>query len=140
MLSLSSERPTPVDVKLDGSRWSVCSANAADFTKTWPPTVSSTPPTSTRILTECHQYGRVHATGYLSMDSELAAPPPLVPVEDIRARLKKWDMKNFYSHLDSFANYGPTYRRVLECYQGLDTNGNEELLIEIRGTGDDLDK
>ena len=74
------------------------------------------------------------------MDGEPDAAVPLVPVNDLRARLKKWDMKSFYNHLDSFANYGPTYRRVLSCYQGLDTAGREELLIEIRGAEDDLDK
>ena len=74
------------------------------------------------------------------MDNELDVPVPPVPIDDIRARLKKWDMKSFYTHLDSFANYGPTYRRVLSCYQGLDITGREELLIESRGAGDDLDK
>ena len=74
------------------------------------------------------------------MESELDAPVPHVPLDDVRARLKKWDMKSFYSHLDSFANYGPTYRRVLSCYQGLGSAGREEFLVEIRGAGDDLDK
>lgn len=40
MLSLSSNPPTPVDVRLSGSRWSIHSATAAEFTRSWPPTVS----------------------------------------------------------------------------------------------------
>ncbi|KAH9934268.1 putative polyketide synthase [Fomitopsis serialis] len=122
MLSLSAERPTPVDVKLEGSRWSVRSVAATDYANTWPPT-----------------YNRLHATGYLSTESELDADGPAVSLDDIRARLKKMEMKGFYEHLDSFANYGPTYRRVLSCYHGIDASGLEELLIEIRGAGDDLE-
>ncbi|KAH9934282.1 ketoacyl-synt-domain-containing protein [Fomitopsis serialis] len=122
MLSLSAERPTPVDVKLEGSQWSVRSAAATNFTNTWPPT-----------------YNRVHATGYLSVESELDADAPVVPLDDIRARLKKLEMKSFYSNLGSFANYGPTYRRVLSCYHGIDASGLEELLVQIRGAEDDLE-
>ena len=36
LLPLSSERPVPVEVKLEGTRWSVNSASYADYTKTWP--------------------------------------------------------------------------------------------------------
>ncbi|OBZ65510.1 putative polyketide synthase 2 [Grifola frondosa] len=36
ILPLSSDRPIPVDVKLEGPRWSVHSASSTDFTKTWP--------------------------------------------------------------------------------------------------------
>lgn len=39
ILSLSSEKPTPVDVRLNGTEWSVHSATASEFAKTWPPTV-----------------------------------------------------------------------------------------------------
>lgn len=36
LLSLSSERPTPVQVKLEGTKWSVRSAGSTDYAKTWP--------------------------------------------------------------------------------------------------------
>lgn len=49
-------------------------------------------------------------------------------------------MKGFYDHLISFANYGPSYRRVLSCYHGIDKHGLEEILIEVRGLEQDLDK
>ncbi|KAH9918099.1 ketoacyl-synt-domain-containing protein [Fomitopsis serialis] len=122
VLSLSSERPTPIDVRLEDSQWSVHSAPAADFVNTWPPT-----------------YDRVHATGYLSMESELDGDASPVAINDIRARLKMMETKSFYDNLRSFANYGTTYRRVLSCYHGVDASGLEEFLIEIRGAGDDLD-
>lgn len=86
------------------------------------------------------QYNRVHAAGYLSMDCELDRNPPVVPLDTIRQRLKKLEMKGFYNHLSVFANYGPTYRRVLSCYHGLDASGREELLVEIRGSGSDLNE
>ncbi|KZT71132.1 ketoacyl-synt-domain-containing protein [Daedalea quercina L-15889] len=122
MLSLSSERPTPVHVQLEGSKWSVRSASALDFSLIWPPA-----------------YHRLHATGYLSMCSEADTDIRPVPLSDIRARLQKLEMKNFYDSLASFANYGPTYRRVLSCYHGVDRCGLEELLVEIRGAANDLD-
>ncbi|KAH9934295.1 ketoacyl-synt-domain-containing protein [Fomitopsis serialis] len=122
MLSLSGELPTPIDVKLEGSKWRVCSAAGADFTKMWPPT-----------------YHRVHATGYLSKEREDDATSSIVPLDDIRARLTKRETKSFYDSLGSFANYGPSYKRVLSWYHGVDSSGLEELLIELRGAGDDLD-
>ena len=41
MLALSSERPLPVQVKLEGTRWSVSSAPSADYATTWPMEVCS---------------------------------------------------------------------------------------------------
>lgn len=72
------------------------------------------------------------------MENELSAPSSTVPITSLRERLVKWDMKQFYNHLETFAQYGPTYRRVLSCYHGIDFSGKEELLIEVRGAADDL--
>lgn len=41
MLPLSSDRPVPVEVKLEGTRWTVNSASSTDYAKTWPIQVSS---------------------------------------------------------------------------------------------------
>ncbi|KZT66436.1 hypothetical protein DAEQUDRAFT_739999 [Daedalea quercina L-15889] len=119
ILSLSSERPTPVDVRLEGSQWSVRSAGVANFPFTWPPAVS------------------VFGSGYLSTaPNEPVTDTLTVPLSELRARLKKWEMKGFYDQLASFANYGPVYRRVLSCYHGI-ASGIDEYLVEIRGAGDD---
>ena len=62
-----------------------------------------------------------------------------IPLEQIRQRLNKWEMKGFYDQLDLFAQYGPTYRRLLSCYHGM-ASGSEEYLVEIRGADNNLDK
>lgn len=46
-------------------------------------------------------------------------------------------MTGFYDALDHFAQYGPDYRRALDCYRGTD-NGHDEALIQIRGDVGDL--
>lgn len=140
ILSLSSGRPTPIDVRLHGSQWSVHSASAGDFTSTWPPTVSTFRSQYVEDDDDSQQYNRMHATGYLSMDSELDTEHSIVPLHDLRMRLRKMDMEVFYDKLALFANYGATYRRVLSCYHGVDASGLEEFLVGIQGAGDDLDK
>lgn len=72
------------------------------------------------------------------MDNELSAPAPTVPITALRNRLVEWDMRQFYDRLETFAKYGPSFRRVLACYHGIDDFGKEELLVEVRGAGDDL--
>ena len=36
LLSLSGERPLPVEVKLEGTRWTVSSATSTDYSAVWP--------------------------------------------------------------------------------------------------------
>ena len=36
LLSLSSERPLPVEVKLEGTKWTVSSASKVDYASIWP--------------------------------------------------------------------------------------------------------
>lgn len=50
ILSLSAKRPTPVEIKLESTRWSVRSSSAVDYTKTWPPQVSSVYSISARVV------------------------------------------------------------------------------------------
>lgn len=138
ILSLSPERPSPINVNLNGARWSVRSALGASFHTTWPPSVSVESFIRCNGLTDGqYQYDRLHASGYLS--SEPATDGALVPLEQIQKRLKKWEMKGFYDQLNSFAQYGPTYRRLLSCYHGM-ASGSEEYLVEIRGEDGDLEK
>ncbi|KAH9840927.1 ketoacyl-synt-domain-containing protein [Rhodofomes roseus] len=119
ILSLSSEKPTPVDIKLDGSKWSVHSASASEFTKTWPP-----------------NYNRIHAKGRLSMTND-SEPLSLVDVAEIRSRMKPIEMRAFYDGF-SFAQYGATYQRIVSSGRGYDKQGREEILVEVRGADSDL--
>ncbi|KAI0731474.1 ketoacyl-synt-domain-containing protein [Fomitopsis betulina] len=119
ILSLSSEKPTPVDVRLNGTEWSVHSATASEFAKTWPPT-----------------YNRIHAKGHLSKTDDSAALPP-VNIAQIRERMKPIEMKAFYDGF-SFAQYGPTYQRIISSGRGYDDRGREEILVEVRGADSDL--
>ena len=41
ILALSAERPTPVQVKLEGRQWSVASATSTDYAAVWPIQVST---------------------------------------------------------------------------------------------------
>ncbi|KAJ7865588.1 hypothetical protein B0H14DRAFT_3133338 [Mycena olivaceomarginata] len=114
MLPLSRHKPTPVHVRLDGLHWKVstCSQDS-----TWP--VS---------------FDHVHAEGLLVTESSTAEDnfPPL-DFNTIRQRCKTVDMRGFYETLNSFAQYGPQYRRVSSCYLG-----NNEALVEVRGGAADL--
>ena len=42
MLPLSSEKPLPIQVELDGTHWSVSSAPTIDYSETWPIHVQNT--------------------------------------------------------------------------------------------------
>ncbi|KAL6298078.1 polyketide synthase [Sparassis latifolia] len=120
-LALSSEHPTPVHVKLEGSHWTVSSASSADFTKSWPP-----------------QYNRLHAKGYLSMNASAGEHRDPVPLDYIRERLQPVEMNGFYDGFKTFADYGPTYQRILACNMGTDENGRDEVLVQVRGADHDI--
>ncbi|OBZ73412.1 putative polyketide synthase 22 [Grifola frondosa] len=121
ILTLSSDRPTPVEIKLDGSRWSVHSASSVDYTKSWPV-----------------KYNRLHAKGHLSMQRDPSDFRPAVSLDEVRSRLKPIDMKGFYDGFTTFAEYGPIYQRIVACSRGTDAFGREELLVQVRGTDKDL--
>ncbi|CCM00168.1 uncharacterized protein FIBRA_02196 [Fibroporia radiculosa] len=124
-LALSSERPTPVHVGLEGPRWTVQSASPMaspmNFANDWPP-----------------KYDRLHARGYMSKTYEAEDERPPVNLVDLRKRLKPVDMKDFYDGFTSFASYGPVYQRVVACSRGMDTSEREEFLMQVRGAEDDL--
>ncbi|TFK49392.1 hypothetical protein OE88DRAFT_1662947 [Heliocybe sulcata] len=120
IIALSSERPTPLEISLEGRKWTVRSAAPIDIARKWP-----------------LQYDRLHARGYLSMDRATESPSP-VQLEPILDRLAPIEMKNFYEDFASFAQYGPMYQRVKACYRGLDTQGREEILVEVRGDLGDI--
>lgn len=46
--------------------------------------------------------------------------------------------EDFYTVFSSFAQYGPTYRRVVGCSRRIDERGYDEVLVEIRGPSDDI--
>ncbi|KAI0749982.1 hypothetical protein C8Q80DRAFT_660233 [Daedaleopsis nitida] len=121
LLALSSERPVPVQVKLEGTRWSVSSASSTDYAATWP-----------------IQYNRLHATGFLSMEPIRDRGVAPLDLDAIRGRLKPVAMSGFYAELSSFANYGPMYRRIRRCYMGRGVAGAVEALAEIRGGDKDI--
>ncbi|KZT25643.1 hypothetical protein NEOLEDRAFT_1178119 [Neolentinus lepideus HHB14362 ss-1] len=120
IIALSFERPTPVEIKLEGRKWAVHSAAPTDIARRWP-----------------LQYDRLHAKGYLSMDRPSESPASLA-LEPILSRLAPIEMKNFYDGFASFAQYGPMYQRVKACYRGLDAQGREEVLVEVRGDEGDI--
>ncbi|KAI0944350.1 Type I Iterative Polyketide synthase (PKS) [Taiwanofungus camphoratus] len=119
---LSPERPTPVNVKLEGMQWSVNSASSVDYMKSWP-----------------LKYNRLHAKGYLSMTNDPEDDRLPIQLDDIRKRLKPIDMKGFYQEFTGFAfEYGPTYQRAVECSHGMNDSGQEEILVKVRGVDTDL--
>ncbi|OBZ73483.1 Nonribosomal peptide synthetase 14 [Grifola frondosa] len=121
LLALSSERPTPVEIKLDGSRWSVNSSAPAGKVDYWP-----------------LKYDRLHARGYMSMNFDHSDFRPRIQLDELQNRLAPIDMKGFYETLASFAEYGPTYRRILSCSRGMNAVGKDEVLVKLRGMDDDL--
>ncbi|KAI0768339.1 ketoacyl-synt-domain-containing protein [Trametes elegans] len=122
ILSLSAKRPTPVEVRLEGTRWSVLSAGQVDYTKTWP-----------------LKYNRLHAKGHLCMSSEARDVPQAQNVADIARRMKSIDVTGFYDGFRAFATYGPTYQRVLQCSYSKDSqSGNDEWLVKLRGADVDF--
>lgn len=120
MLSLSGDQPVPVDICTEGPRWSVRSALVNPLQS------SGAPP----------QYDRLHAEGYLSRDSPTLALPA-VDIQAIKERCTRVSVEGFYDALEHFAQYGPDYRRALDCYRGTD-RGYDEALVQIRGDVGDL--
>ncbi|KAG1732311.1 hypothetical protein EDB19DRAFT_1912149 [Suillus lakei] len=116
MLSLSGDQPVPVEVSTEGPRWSVRSALVN------PSQSSGASP----------QYDRLHAEGYLSLDSQCSVLPA-VDIQGDQGTLHA----SFYDGFEHFAQYGPDYRRMLDCYRGTD-GGDDEALIQIRGDVGDL--
>ena len=53
----------------------------------------------------------------------------------IAALLK--ELPAFYDGF-SFAQYGPTYQRIISSGRGYDERGREEILVEVRGADADL--
>ncbi|KAI0364111.1 ketoacyl-synt-domain-containing protein [Pilatotrama ljubarskyi] len=122
ILSLSAKRPTPVEVCLDGSRWSVLSAATVDYTKTWP-----------------MKYNRVHAKGHLCMQPDPDDVRTGRDISGISSRLQPVNMIGFYDAFRSFADYGPSYQRVLACSYARDRDtGRDEWLVKIRGADTDI--
>ena len=95
------------------------------------------------------QYDRLHATGYLSMESDNLDSSPL-NVSEIHSRLSPTDMKgihvifykfeqlltiysNFYKDLSGFAQYGKKYQHVTSCFRGVSCQGQDEFLISVHG-------
>lgn len=119
MLSLSSEKPIPLNVNLDGSKWTVSSAASGTV---WP-----------------INYNRIHASGYLSTEADSALDETPLNIKEIQARLAPVDMTDFYTGFSYFAQYGPTYQRVVAVNRGTDAQGRDEVIVEIRGRADDLE-
>ncbi|KAG2097390.1 hypothetical protein BD769DRAFT_246669 [Suillus cothurnatus] len=120
MLSLSGDKPVPVDICTEGPRWSVRSA----------------PPNPSQLSGSPPQYDHLHAEGYLSLDSQTPVLPA-VDIQAIKKRCTQVSVEGFYDALEHFAQYGPDYQRILDCYRGTD-RGHDEALVQIRGDVGDL--
>ena len=46
----------------------------------------------------------------------------------------------FYEGFAHFAQYGPTYQRIAAINKGTDAEGRDEVLVEVRCYGEDLEK
>ncbi|KAI1783602.1 ketoacyl-synt-domain-containing protein [Ganoderma leucocontextum] len=121
LLPLSSERPMPVDVKLEGTRWSINGVSSASHGKAWP-----------------IQCDRTHATGFLSTQSSQDRVIPKLDLAATRRRMKPIDVTDFYATMSYFAQYGPTYRRIQRCHTYTGAGGKIEALTEVRGDDGDL--
>ncbi|KAJ3513618.1 hypothetical protein NLJ89_g2846 [Agrocybe chaxingu] len=110
ILSLSSEKPTKVNVNLDGAHWTVKSVSVSKARKDHAPTTSE----------------RLHADGYLSFEIPSVAPP--VDIAAIRARCSDHIGSGFYPSLSYFSAYGPRFQRVTNVF----FNRNEAL-ASIKG-------
>ncbi|KAI0068533.1 polyketide synthase, partial [Artomyces pyxidatus] len=120
ILPLSSDRPVPVQLFIEDSFWTIKSSSSTDYT-TWPV-----------------QYNRLHSRGSLSMSLDDHERERVLPIDEIRSRLKPIDIDRMYDGFSSFAKYGPTYQRVISCLRGVDATGRDEVLVELRGFDDDL--
>jgi acyl transferase domain-containing protein/aryl carrier-like protein len=120
ILGLSSEDPVPIQAELKGMRWTIRSAAPGDQYVKWP-----------------ISYDRAHATGFLSTDATVEDKAPL-DIARIRSRVAPANMKTFYQRLAEFAQYGPLYQRITECFRGTNEQGQQELLVRVRANDADL--
>ena len=72
----------------------------------------------------------------LGLSSE--RPNPINVALDILARSKFFI--DFYDSFTHFAQYGPTYQRIAVINKGTDAEGRDEVLVEVRCYGEDLEK
>lgn len=108
IMALSAKRPTPVEVRREGSRWSVLSSAAVDYTKTWPPQVgerqSKIAMLFVRLSDVLVQYNRLHCKGHLCMTQEAEDVRTGRDIAEISSRLKPLDMKgSLLSTYEGFA-------------------------------------
>lgn len=106
IMALSAKRPTPVEVRREGSRWSVLSSAAIDYTKTWPPQVGErlAQVFFVRLSDVLVQYNRLHCKGHLCMNQEAEDVRTGRDIAEISSRLKPLDMKgSLLSTCDVFA-------------------------------------
>ncbi|KAG2114217.1 uncharacterized protein F5147DRAFT_786741 [Suillus discolor] len=82
------------------------------------------------------QYDHLHAGGYLSLDSPTPALPAM-GIQAIKEHCTRVSVEGFYGGLKHFAQYGPDYQRVLDCYLGTNKVHNEAL-VQICGDVGDL--
>ncbi|TFK24574.1 hypothetical protein FA15DRAFT_756455 [Coprinopsis marcescibilis] len=111
ILSLSSDKPISVHVRLDGAHWTV---------KSTPSKASSKAPVE-----------QLHADGYLSF--EPSPKYPNIDIEAIRGRCSRSTHSGFYRALSYFSNYGPQFQRVTNMYYGVN-----EALVSIVGLDNSL--
>ncbi|KAI0068636.1 hypothetical protein BV25DRAFT_1910396 [Artomyces pyxidatus] len=119
ILPLSSDQPVPVRLLNEDSFWTISSSSSTDYS-TWP-----------------IQYNRLHSRGSLTSSLEEHERQPVLPIDEIRSRLKPFNIDRLYAGF-GFAQYGPTYQRIISCLRGVDASGRDELLVEVRGTDKDL--
>ncbi|KDQ18683.1 hypothetical protein BOTBODRAFT_154644 [Botryobasidium botryosum FD-172 SS1] len=118
-LSLSGEKPSTVEVKLDGAHWSVKSSSSLTTRsqdKSW--TLFGDP-----------TFDHVHSQGYLSRDA--LEPEEPLDLDVIRGRCDALDLAGFYDSLKTFADFGPDLRRVTRCFRN-----ENEALVEVKGAQD----
>ncbi|KAI0749993.1 ketoacyl-synt-domain-containing protein [Daedaleopsis nitida] len=119
ILSLSSQRPVPVQIETSGTRWAVHSAS---------PEYAHTLPV---------KYNRRHSTGHFSMQT--ACPSEVrLDLESLRSRMNPINTDTFYSELSHFAQYGPMYRRVQEVHIAIREEGAVEALVRVRARDTDI--
>ncbi|PPQ73012.1 hypothetical protein CVT24_001401 [Panaeolus cyanescens] len=112
ILSLSSEKPVQVDIKLDGAFWTVHS-------------------TATSKLRNGTSVPKLHADGYLSYEVPLQLPP--LDIGAVRGRCPDHVGSAFYPSLSYFSNYGPPFQRVTSVFYG-----RNEALASINGLDEAL--
>ena len=91
MLPLSGDTALPVQVKLDGTRWSVSSASSTDYMTTWPIQVRLSS-VWRMSLTIYVQYNRLHATGYISEGAIQDLDYARLDLDVLRGRMKPLEM------------------------------------------------